>query len=126
MFAWRITVLLTVWMIGTPASGEIFRCLTKEGLDRYQNFPCVLDSLGLPSPSSPAPATVAAKTSIASSEAAREPTVGMSEAQVREIWGEPDEIIQDEPPDGRIEIWRYGEHKSVQFSNKRRVLLVLP
>ncbi|HET7096560.1 MAG TPA: hypothetical protein VFJ68_04165 [Casimicrobiaceae bacterium] len=48
----------------------------------------------------------------------------MTEDEVKAIWGEPEEIIQDEPRDGRIEIWRYGDGRSVQFSNKHRVLIV--
>ena len=32
------------------ASAEIFKCVAKNGADRYQNFPCEIDSLGsLPS-----------------------------------------------------------------------------
>jgi len=48
----------------------------------------------------------------------------MTEDEVRAIWGEPSEIEQDEPRDGRIEIWRYGDGRFVQFSNKRRALVV--
>ena len=55
---------------------------------------------------------------------ASEPRSGMTEDEVKAIWGEPEEIIQDEPRDGRIEIWRYGDGRSVQFSNKHRVLIV--
>jgi len=60
----------------------------------------------------------------ARSTAASEPRVGMTEDEVRAIWGEPSEIEQDEPRDGRIEIWRYGDGRFVQFSNKHRALVV--
>ena len=50
--------------------------------------------------------------------------MGMTPDEVRAIWGEPVEAIQDEPREGRIEIWRYGETRSVQFNNKQRVVAV--
>src|SRR5262249_22533319 len=118
----------------------------KSGMDRYQNFPCAIDSVGTVS-SNPSPAKaplpsgiaahalptvipVAAPTTDRRASAAdgRTPVSelrsGMTEDEVRALWGEPEEIIQDEPRDGRIEIWRYGGGRSVQFSNKRRVLIV--
>jgi hypothetical protein len=55
---------------------------------------------------------------------ASEPRIGMTEAEVAAIWGEPEERTQDELREGRIEIWRYAYGRSVQFSNKRRVLAV--
>jgi hypothetical protein len=48
----------------------------------------------------------------------------MTMAEVTAIWGEPEETSQEEPRDGRIEIWRYADGRSVQFSNKQLVLLV--
>jgi hypothetical protein len=58
------------------------------------------------------------------STVASEPRIGMTKDEVTAIWGEPEETIQDEPRDGRIEIWRYGDGRFVQFSNKHRVLVV--
>jgi hypothetical protein len=48
----------------------------------------------------------------------------MTTEEVKALWGEPEEIIQDEPIGGRIEIWRYGDDRSVQFDRKHRVLAV--
>jgi hypothetical protein len=48
----------------------------------------------------------------------------MTEDEVKAVWGEPNEVVQDEPRHGRIEIWNYGDGRLIQFSSKRRVLVV--
>jgi hypothetical protein len=131
--------LLTVAFAAPPASAEIFKCADRNGLDRYQNFPCPLDSLGsLPSNPPPAKATLPpgstgqtrpssmplAVASVGRSANASEPRIGMTRHEVSAIWGEPVEIEEDEPKVGRTETWRYGDGRSVQFSNKHRVLAV--
>jgi Domain of unknown function (DUF4124) len=136
-FAW---ILMPLLLAAAPlASAEIYKCIEKNGVERYQNFPCPIDSLGsLPStapgaktPSAPAVASrakpAAARNDAASTAkvaSASEPRAGMTPDEVRAIWGEPEETIQDEPVDGRIEIWRYADGRSVQFNNKHRVLAV--
>ena len=121
------------------ASGEIFKCVETNGVERYQNFPCAIDSIGSV-PSGPLSVTTttppsganrarqnAAPVEVASTAGAAnasEPRIGMTKEEITAIWGEPEEIIQDEPRAGRIEIWRYGDRRSVQFSNKHRVLAV--
>jgi len=127
-------------LCAAPASAEIFKCVAKNGTDLYQNFPCQFDSLGsLPSspPSAkttfrpgdasqakPKAAPVDAGSTGKSPTLPTEPRVGMTTEEVRALWGEPVETIQDEPIDGRIEIWRYGDSRSVQFDRKHRVLAV--
>ena len=139
---WLFVALL---IAAPPSSAEIFKCADKSGMDRYQNFPCAIDSIGTLS-GNPTPANAALPSGVATQPrptaipvaasttdrpmatsgrpAASEPRSGMTEDEVKAIWGEPEEIIQDEPRDGRIEIWRYGDGRSVQFSNKHRVLIV--
>ena len=123
-----------------PAAADIFQCVGKNGTDLYQNFPCQFDSLGsLPSsPSSakttlppgdatqakPKPAPVDVASTGKSTALPTEPRVGMTTEEVKALWGEPEEVIQDEPIGGRIEIWRYGDVRSVQFDRKHRVLAV--
>ena len=136
----RLNWLLMVWLFAAPpTSAEIFKCAEKNGLDRYQNFPCAIDSIGA-LPSSPSSAKAISPSGVAGEARplpalaglaatgrpanASEPGIGMTKDEVTAIWGEPDEIIQDEPRDGRIEIWRYGDGRFVQFSNKHRVLIV--
>jgi hypothetical protein len=131
----RLSWLAVVCLFAAaPAAAEIFKCSDKNGMDRYQNFPCPMDSIGsqptrtstatasqrTPTPSAmPVPFAAAGKPAKAT-----EPRIGMSEDEVRQIWGEPSEIEQDEPKDGRIEIWRYGDGRFVQFSNRHRALVV--
>src|SRR5262245_41683216 len=139
-------VFLALLFVAPSSSAEIFKCADKSGMDRYQNFPCAIDSIGTlsPNPTSskaaspsgvatrarPTAIPVAASTTdqrAAATDKRRavsEPSIGMTEDEVRATWGEPVEIIQDEPKDGRIEIWRYGDGRSVQFSSKHRVLIV--
>jgi len=132
-------VLVAALCAAPPASAEIFKCVGKNGTDLYQNFPCQFDSLSsLPSsplsaktilpPSDasqakPKAAPVDVATSTKSSKAS-EPRLGMSPDEVRAIWGEPVETIEDEQRQGRIEIWRYGESRSVEFNHKHRVIAV--
>ena len=119
----------TLLATSSAASAEIFKCTAKNGLDLYQNFPCALDSLdALPAPAGKAAAPVK------SIQAAPEPAppapartpgsvphVGMSAEEVRTLWGEPAEIVQDEPRSGRVEIWQYEDGRVVQMDQKRRV-----
>jgi hypothetical protein len=131
-------ILLPALCAAPLASAEIFKCAGKNGTDLYQNFPCQFDSLGSLPSSPPSAKTLAPSdasqvrpkvvpvdvASSAKSAKASEPRMGMTPDEVRAIWGEPVEAIQDEPREGRIEIWRYGETRSVQFNNKQRVVAV--
>jgi hypothetical protein len=132
-------ILVPAFCAAPLAYAEIFKCVEKNGAERYQNFPCQIDSLGsLPSSPPSAKTTLPPSdasqakpkavpvdvASIGKSANAREPRMGMTPDEVRAIWGEPVETIQDEPKDGRIEIWRYDDRRSVQFNNKHRVLAV--
>ena len=133
---WMFIAMLTVAPI---ASAEIFKCTSREGLALYQNFPCEFNSLGsLPSqptnakaPAAPieskpaVPTTVALEKTAMSAPSRPLPgglSVGMTTEEVKALWGEPLEMIQDEPRSGRVEIWQYGEGRSVQFNNKQRVM----
>jgi hypothetical protein len=128
-------VLFSLLFLAPLASADIFKCVGKRGETLYQNFPCELESMskmaeyaqtdqvpsptGIPSPTGP---LVAAKKAPA---APAEPTVGMTTDEVRAIWGEPAEIIQEEPGDGgRFQVWSYGESRSVRFDRKRRVAAI--
>jgi len=53
-----------------------------------------------------------------------EPRVGMTSEEVKAIWGEPNETIQEEPGQGsRFEVWSYGS-VSVRFDRKGRVTAI--
>jgi len=137
----RALLCLTLALYAADVHGDIYRCAGKHGIPVYQNFPCTFDSLGAASTDAapaakpaaqPMPAPVRAAPPAAISERAIQPTrAGASEPQpgatdeaVRKAWGEPDEIIQDEPPSGRVEIWRYKDGRSVQINRRHRVIAV--
>jgi len=128
-------------------SGEIFKCVAKDGSPLYQNFPCQYDSLGFvpssgqPGKSSAARAdTPAAKPPVLSSSPAPDkvaatvapavfspdpglPRIGMTSDEVIARFGEPQDILEDEPGDGgRISTWRYADGRTVQSDHKQRVL----
>jgi hypothetical protein len=100
------------------ASAEIWKCAGKAGGAVYQNFPCHLDSIGSSASIAPPPATPSAAPA---KTASAEPKPGMTQTEVRAIWGEPVEIFEDEQISGRFAVWRYAGNRTVQFNQKRRV-----
>ena len=122
-----VCVLFSVLFVAPLASAEIFKCVGKNGEDLYQNFPCQFESGGgMPTD---VPDTKKSPTDVAgpkkSPAAPAEPRVGMTTDEVRAIWGDPAEIVQEEPGDGgRFEVWSYGASRSVRFDRKRRVAAI--
>jgi hypothetical protein len=131
---WAVAVLvaLVAYLAAPEARSEIFKCVAPGGAPLYQIFPCEIDSLGsLPSAPQPARPTRAQaagpdKSRLPSSAPARRPEVrlGMSVDEVMSLLGEPQEMVVDEPPGGRVSIWRYADGKSVQFDHRHRVTAV--
>ena len=128
-----VCVLFSVLFVAPPASAEIFQCVGKYGEALYQNFPCRFVSMeGMPVD---APGPKKSSTDVAGPKesprdvagpkkpaAPAEPRPGMMSDEVIAIWGEPTEIIQEEPGDGgRFGVWSYGGSRSVRFDRKRRV-----
>ena len=122
-----VCVLFFLLFVAPLASAEVFKCVGKNGEDLYQNFPCQFESGGgMPTD---VPDTKKSPTDVADTKkspaAPAEPRVGMTSDEVRAIWGEPAEIIQEEPGDGgRFEVWSYGAARSVRFDRKRRVAAI--
>lgn len=129
-------VFFSVLFVAPLASAETFKCVGKYGEALYQNFPCHLESIG----STPGGGTSAGGTSVdgtsnggsslnaqqgkKSPAAPAEPRVGMTSEEVKAIWGEPNETIQEEPGQGsRFEVWSYGS-VSVRFDRKGRVTAI--
>src|SRR5262245_16566095 len=126
-----VCALLSLLFVASLASAEVFKCVGKKGESLYQNFPCQFESMGgmpmdvqdpkKPAEKSPQDAPVPKK----SLAAPAEPRVGMTTDEVRAIWGEPTNTVQEEPGDGpRFEVWSYGPSRSVRFDRKRRVAAI--
>ena len=129
-----VCVLFSVLLVAPLASAEIFQCVGKYGEALYQNFPCQFVSMsGMPM-DAPGPKELSADVPGAkklptdvsgakkSPAASAAPRAGMTGDEVRAVWGEPTEIIQEEPGEGsRFEVWSYGDSRSVRFDRKRRV-----
>lgn len=144
---------ISLWLLFALASGaaqaEIYAC-NKHGVMTYQNFPCPFNSLGsLPTGTTAAPtppvtseapvkrAETSGSTAAGAAAAGRtaappaasvtppySPRIGSSSDDVRKLWGEPEEVVQDEPPKGRIEIWRYKDGRAVEIGRHNRVVAV--
>ena len=122
-----LCVLFSVLLVAPLAFAEVFKCIGKHGEALYQNFPCQFESMGgmptdVPGPKK-SPTDVAGPKK--SPAVPAEPRVGMTSDEVRAIWGEPTDTVQEEPGDGgRSEVWSYGPSRSVRFDRKRRVTAV--
>ena len=122
-----VYVVFPVLFVAPLASAEIFKCVGKSGEALFQNFPCQFESgegipMDIPSPKKSLTDVAAPKKSPA---VPAEPRVGMTTDEVRAIWGEPTNTVQEEPGDGpRFEVWSYGPSRSVRFDRKRRVAAI--
>lgn len=131
-------ILFMVLFIAPAASAEVFKCVTRNGMDLYQNFPCQFDSIGWAATdaqvrtklSTPSDSSSTIPKQVASPAAApgRSGTVpadvriGMTTEEVRAIWGEPTDTVLEEPGSGpRTELWSYGTSRSVRFNRRGRV-----
>lgn len=140
----RLLTSVCVSLLAVPAvaaHAEIYACTGKTGMTVYQNFTCDTDSIGttatgtpnnaVPAPS-PANAVRAVLKPVSRQGAVRattrdgsaEPRIGMSNDEVKALWGEPASSYQDELVDGRVEIWSYGGSRAVRFDPRGRVVLV--
>src|SRR5262245_20805946 len=122
-----VCALFCVLFVASVASAEIFKCVGKKGEALYQNFPCQFESIGgtpTDGPDLKNPPTDAG--GLKKSPAVPvEPRVGMTTDEVRAIWGDPEEIVQEEPGDGdRFQVWSYNGSRSVRFDRKRRVAAI--
>lgn len=112
-----ISVLFSVLFVVPMASAEIFKCVGKYGEALYQNFPCPSKSPDWMPTDAQSP-----KKSLA---VPVEPRVGMTSEEVRAIWGEPTDSVQEEPGrGGRFEVWSYGGSRSVRFDRRGRVTAI--
>ena len=130
-----VAVTIALALSAAPASAaEIFKCVAKDGTALYQNFPCNIDSIGsvassppVSKPNSPPTDSRTTKSNTVpvkvASSGANEPRIGMTADEVKALWGEPEEMVDDEPAEGgSVSNWRYADGRIVQFDHKHRVL----
>src|SRR5215475_3602744 len=124
-----VCALFSLLFVASLASAEVFKCVGRNGEALYQNFPCQFESISGTPTNAPgekdvqgpkkSPTDVAAPKK--STAAPAEPRIGMTTDEVRAIWGEPTDTVQEEPGDGpRFEVWSYGASRSVRFDRKGR------
>ncbi len=112
-----VCALFSVLFFAPLASAEVFKCVGKKGEALYQNFPCQFESMGgdadgcrgrkeitrrCPGPNEincgcPGPKKSVADTTKKPPAAPAEPQIGMTTEEVRAIWGEPTDTVQEEP-----------------------------
>lgn len=127
-----VRILWLLLFVAPLASAEIFKCVGKDGLDLYQNFPCQFQSMGWASMNvrvptaqlAPMPSSQPNTNTFAHADtvAGRSPSsqsrlrLGMTKDDVIARWGEPTDSHWEEPVEGeRSEIWSYGNARSVRF-----------
>ena len=120
-------LLFSVLLIAPLAFAEIFKCVGKNGAALYQNFPCQFEWMGGMPMDVPAPKK--SSTEVLGPKklptVPAEPRVGMTSDEVRTIWGERTDTVQEELGNGsRFEVWSYGASRSVRFDRKRRVTAI--
>ena len=131
----RVVVVIGVLSasFATVAAADIYKCVAKGGAPLYQNFPCSIDSLGLPSSrTAPQPSAIAdaqkpkvqPAVALTTPSKATEPRVGMTGDEVRSLLGDPENVEEDEPSSGRISIWRYAHGMTLQLDHKQRVVSI--
>lgn len=138
-----LPLVLSLALAFTPrAYAEIFKCAGHRNVPTYQNFPCEFDSLDAaeiaPAAPSSAPVRVAAPQAAtgkllgadvkqpASAVPAQPsiPAIGMTSDDVRRIWGEPHFMTTEEHAKADIEIWSYGDSRSIEFDRQERVTAI--
>ncbi len=100
-------IFLMLFMASPWASADIYKCADANGQDKYQNFPCAIDSIGSTATATPqkeqtaAPETQLAVASVHSVQ--KQPEPGMKMSEVRAELGPPSstKVIKS------VEIWYY-------------------
>lgn len=127
-----VRILWLLLFVAPLASAEIFKCVAKDGLDLYQNFPCQFESMGwvpidvrvstaqlAPTPSRQPNANARASADAVAGNSASSQSrlrLGMTREDVIARWGAPTGTHWEERSEGeRSEVWSYGNDRSVRF-----------
>jgi hypothetical protein len=121
-------VLLTLLLTLQASAETIFKCSGDNGTDVYSNFPCQSQSgsVVLDGNAQSAQPTASSPTSGNDAGPQGAPSIGMTGADVRAVWGSPADVSREEVVDGLIETWSYSASRSVQFDATGRVSAVQP
>lgn len=123
-------LLLALCLVSPWAGADIFKCVDAKGNDKYQNFPCQIDSIGSKATAAPPkdetakPTMQAASAPPPSESSFRQPAPGMKISEVRAGWGVPKstKVIKG------VEIWYYdgpaGTTRRVHFDRTGTVINV--
>ena len=122
------TLLLALLVASPVAVAEIYKCKDSKGNDKYQNFPCQIDSIGSKATAAPpkeGPAAIAALEAATTSAVLRpNPVPGMRMVEVRDAWGTPNKTTVNRG----IESWFYagpeGNTREVRFDRDGTVVVV--
>lgn len=119
------SLLLTLYLVSPLVAADIFKCTDAKGNDKYQNFPCPIDSIGSKATAPPPKENTvkhAAQNVAAPPPNLKAPEPGMKMNEVRAGWGVPKSTTVIK---GR-EIWNYdgpsGTTRSVSFDRTGTVL----
>jgi len=115
------SLLLALCLASPWACAEIFKCTDSKGKEKYQNFPCSIDSIGSKATAAPPKEIVASAVAQASERKPPEPGTKMND--VRGTWGAPKSTDVFEG----TEIWYYelpsGNFLGVRFDRTGTVQL---
>lgn len=123
-------LLLALCLVSPLVSADIFKCVDAKGNDKYQNFPCQIDSIGSKATAAPPreeplrPTMQAGMAPPPSMWNLKQPEPGMKMNDVRVAWGAPKstKVIKG------VEVWYYdgpsGTTHGVRFDRSGTVVAV--
>jgi hypothetical protein len=122
------TLLLALLVASPLAVAEIYKCRDSKGNDKYQNFPCQIDSIGSKATAAPPKEDPAVSTALqpATTPAVLRPNPvpGMRMVEVRDAWGAPKKTAVNRG----VESWFYagpdGNTREVRFDRDGTVVVV--
>lgn len=107
-------VMLAISLASPLARADtVFNCKGPDGHEVLQNAPCQDAALLWLKNGRPG----AAPAHLPTAALPREPSLGMTTAEVRALLGAPTEVTQEEVVDGRTLVWTYDGARSYQFDS---------
>ena len=122
------TLLLALLVASPVAVAEMYKCKDSRGNDKYQNFPCQIDSIGSKASAAPPKedraASAAVQAATTSAPLRPNPVPGMRMVEVRDAWGTPKKTTVNRG----VESWFYAgpdsKTREVRFDREGTVVVV--